>query len=117
MLSLEELRQERDVIRRIDWDLTPQAAFEAYQIKTAEGMKYRSLPETFYFTISHWPGRTTEVLLVKRSLKDSEEICRLPVPEDLVLACLSDAGGAKAPGGQYAVDQAIKDWLAQALRG
>ncbi len=43
MLTLEELKQQREILSEIDWDLDPQAAFEAYQVKSRDSWKYRKL--------------------------------------------------------------------------
>ena len=115
MIDPEQLRGTKDIPKSLDWDMTPQQAFEAYQIKTAEGMKHRNLQDVHYFLISVWKG-VPEVLLVKRTMKDSDEIARLPVPEDLVAACLADQAGDPPAPGQYAVDEPIKEWLKQYLR-
>ena len=110
VITFEELINRRDIIEAIDWDLTPQEAFQAYQIKSIGAWKYRSLPDVYLFVIYVYKGGH-KLLLVKRSLKDTEEIAEIPAPEDLVLACLAEAGGDNVPQGQYAIDDAIKAWI------
>jgi hypothetical protein len=109
------LQQRRDIISRIDWDLTPQEAFEVYQLKGAEGWRHRGLSEAYYFYLSTWQGEA-KVYLVRRSLKQSEEIAQAPVPGDMVEALAARADGQQMPRGQIAIDPAIRQWLRQELK-
>lgn len=115
MMDLEELKRNKTIKNGIDWELTPQEAFEAYQIKTAEGWRYRSLPDTYYFLISVYKG-DARVLLVKRTYKDSEDIAEIGVPSDLLKARLEKEGGDKAPVGHYPVGDEIMSWIRKELR-
>lgn len=110
MLTFEELKRRKDIISRIDWEMTPQKAFEDYQLKSIDAWKKRSLPETFYFCIYVFQGES-KVVLVKRSLKQSEEIAEIPAPPELVAACLERQGGDSPPHGHYAIDEALRVWL------
>ena len=110
MIDFKELIADREIINQIDWDITPQEAFEAYQIKSPGNIRYRSLPDVLYFSIAVFQGQA-EVFLIKRSLKHSEQICLIPVPEDLTAACVARQGGDQAPQGQYAIDDPIRQWL------
>ena len=114
MLTMDELRSRKDIHKLIDWDLTPQEAFEAYQIKSINSWKYRSLPDVAYFYVSVYQGRS-KVVLVKRRLKDSEELAEIPVPSGLVDSCLTAQGGDIPPHGQYAVDGPIREWIKSEL--
>jgi len=113
-MTFAELKKNREITGQIDWDLTPQQAFEAYQIKSINSWKYRNLPPVYYFAVSAWEGRA-RVVLIRRSLKDSQEIAEIPVPADLVAACLGQGQGEPAPSGHHPIDQAIRDWLAAEL--
>ena len=110
MIEFSTLGREKEILKLIDWDLTPQEAFEAYQIKSINAWTYRSLPDVCLFVIYVFK-QEAKVILVKRTLKDSEEICEIPVPKDLLSACVALQGGDHAPGGQYAIDDAIKTWI------
>jgi hypothetical protein len=114
MLTFDELKNRRDILESVDWNLTPQEAFQAYQIKSIDAWKYRSLPDVYYFHISVWQNEA-KVVLVKRTIKDSEEIAVLPVPDDLVTASLPHQAGKPIPHGQYPMDQGIQAWLKKAL--
>ncbi len=114
MLDLNELKARKDIVNQIDWDITPQEAFETYQIKSINAWKQRSLPDLYYFLIYVYKS-VSQVLLVKRSLKDSEEIAEIAVPESLVSACVTAQGGDQAPHGQYFLDDAVRTWLQKEL--
>ena len=114
MLTFDELKERRDIIEAIDWNLTPQEAFQAYQIKSIDAWKHRAPADVYYVYISVWQNEAS-VVLVKRTVKDSEEIAILPVPQDLVTASLPHQPGKPIPHGQYPLDQGIRNWLNKAF--
>lgn len=114
MISFEDLKRDKALQAQIDWDLTPQQAFQAYQIKSIDSIRYRSLPDAYYFCLYVYQGQT-QLALVKRTLKDTEEICIIPAPADLIAATLENQGGAKAPTGQYAMGPALTEWIRREL--
>jgi hypothetical protein len=114
MLTLEELKQKPDILEEIDWELDPQEAFEAYQVKSKESWKYRHLSDVYHFYIDLWKGNA-KVFLMRRSLKSAEDIAEIPLPPDLVNACLEKQAGTKPPSGQYPIDDEIRKWIRSAL--
>lgn len=114
MLTWEQLGQRRDIIEQIDWELTPALAFEAFQIKEAEGWRHRAWSEAYYFYLSVWQGER-KVYLVRRSLKQSEEIASAPVPAQLLEELAASRAGQEMPRGQIALNQAVIEWLRQEL--
>ncbi|MFH1134746.1 MAG: hypothetical protein V1816_01530 [Pseudomonadota bacterium] len=114
MITFNELKHDRRLLSQIDWDLTPQEAFEAYQIKSPQSWKHRALKEACFFQVSVYQG-ASRVVLVKKTYKDSEEIAEAPAPEELVHACLSQAPGGTTPHGAYPLDQGLRDWLQKEL--
>ena len=110
-MTLDELRQTPAVLDRIDWDMTPQEAFETYQVKSPNSWRSRSLPEVYHFAVDVLRGEA-KVVLIRRNLKEAEEVAELPVPPALVSAAL---GGGAPPHGQYPLDDAVKAWLRAAL--
>jgi hypothetical protein len=110
MLTIEQLKGQPEILRRIDWDLDPQEAFEAYQVKSKDSWKYRDLPEVFHFSLYVWKGEA-RVFLVRRSLKSAEDIAEIAVPPELVSACLRKQAGEPVPSGHYAIDDTVRDWI------
>ena len=110
MLDLAGLKKNPDLIQRIDWELTPGEAFDEYQLKSPQNWRRGGGGEVYYLYLSSWQGRN-QVVLVRRSLKESEELAVIQAPEDLVQACLAAGDGNQYPRGQLALDEPLRDWL------
>ena len=116
MLSLEELKQDKELIDAIDWDMTPEDAVRLYLewgnnwasgnyvIRSAQDVSY-------YFVLNTWEVRPV-IYLVKRSSEEAEELAELTLPEELETRCQSEYGTLK---GVFALEGAIKDWLKSEL--
>jgi hypothetical protein len=114
MVEWEKVKKDRDLISQIDWDMTPRQAFEAYQLKSKDNWRHRSLGEVVYFYLSTWQGNN-RVLLVRRGLVQSEELAQAPAPSDMVAACAASQEGEQYPRGQIPLDEALKNWLRKEL--
>ena len=114
MLGLEELKRDRDLVESIDWEMTPRQAFETYQLKSVDNWRHRNLEPVLYFYLSTWKGEP-RVFLVRRSLKESQEIAEIQAPAHLVAACAAGQEGQDMPRGQLPLDQPLRDWLRRQL--
>ncbi|MBF0528066.1 MAG: hypothetical protein HQK55_02100 [Deltaproteobacteria bacterium] len=114
MLTLEDLKTRPDIVSSIDWEMTPQQAFEAYQLKSINAWKYRSLPEVSLFVIYVFKGQA-RLVLVSRTLKDTREIAEIQVPEQLLRSCVTSQGGDNPARGQYPINESLRAWLKQEL--
>ena len=114
MMDLEELKTKKELIEKIDWDMTPQEAFEKYQVKSIGGWKHRHLDEVYYFYIDVWKEKAT-VFLMKRGLKSAEDVAEIKIPENLLNECVAKQAGNPPSRGQYPVDAKIKQWLRKQL--
>ncbi|KIX11837.1 DVU0772 family protein [Dethiosulfatarculus sandiegensis] len=114
MLDLEGLKNNKDLVASIDWDMTPRKAFEEYQLKSVDNWKYHSDSPVCYFYVSTWRGEA-KLLLIRRSLKQSEELAEVSPPEDLMRDCISSQEGEDMPRGQLPLTPALKNWLYQEL--
>jgi hypothetical protein len=118
MWDLEELKGHREIVDRIDWEMTPEKAVETYlEWGTGWSRKGKSVQyadqESLYFVIYGWeapPG----VTLLRRDMKDAEEIARIAAPEELIREAI-DQGGRKPGVGVYAISEELKRWLQTAL--
>ena len=110
MYSPEELKQQKEILSKVDWEMTPQEAFESYQIKSINPWQKRGLEDAYYFAV-YVRQDQPRVFLIRRTLKDSEELAELPVPRDLVVATLPKKEGGGIPHGQYPVEGPVKEWL------
>lgn len=113
-LSWEELKARPDILGRIDWEITPAQAFEAYQIKSSEAHRHRGLGEVYYFYLSVWRGER-RVLLVRRTFTASEEVAEAPAPAGLMERAAGEGEGRDMPRGQLPLSPELKDWLRDEL--
>jgi hypothetical protein len=114
MLNLEGLKRDKQLLAEIDWDMTPRKAFEEYQLKSVDNWKYHSNSPAYYFYVSTWRGEA-KLLLIKRSLKHSEDLAEIDAPEDLMLDCINSQQGEDMPRGQLPLTLALKNWLQKEL--
>jgi hypothetical protein len=114
MFSLAQLKTQPELIARIDWQITPQEAFEAYQLKSPGNSDYRDLQEVYYFYFSSWRGEG-KLVLVRRTYKESETLAELDPPAELAQAALKAGQGADMPRGQLPLDDALLAWLKNEL--
>jgi hypothetical protein len=50
-------------------------------------------------------------MLIRRTMKDSEELAEMPVPKDLVMASLPRKDDGGVPFGHYPLDDPVKEWI------
>lgn len=118
MWNLEELREHREVLDRIDWEMTPEKAVETY-LEWGTGWSRRgdfvsyAGQESYYFVIYDWE-QPPQVTLLRRDTGGVEEIAKFEAPPALVHKCV-DEGGRKPGVGVYAANEALTDWLKTAL--
>jgi len=118
MWDLEELKKHREVLDIIDWDMTPEKAVETFLewgtgwTRKDDFVRYAG-QESLYFVIYDWE-RPHQVTLIRRSVREADEIAKVPVPEQMVLSAIHEAG--RKPGvGVYAITSELKDWLQREL--
>ena len=69
MLTLEELKKDRETVSLIDWDLTPQEAYESYQIKSINSWKSWAVSPgnpTITEVLMNTPGILCLILSIRR---------------------------------------------------
>ena len=116
--DIDELRERRELINRIDWGMTPEKAVDVYLEWGAGWTRGNEFArsgeeESIYFVIYDWeePPRVT---LLRRNSKEVEELAKLEAPEGLIRASIEDAG--RRPGvGVYPLNRALKEWLCREL--
>ncbi len=114
MLDLEGLRQRPELLAAVDWQITPRQAFEAYQLKSTGNWRHGSLPPVLYFYVSCWRGEH-KVVLVRRSLKQSEELAEIAAPAGMISDCCAEREGEMVPRGQAPLSAELRDWLQREL--
>ena len=118
MWGLEELKTHREIIDRLDWEMTPELAVETY-LEWGTGWarkdKFVRFPdqEALYFVIYDWE-KPAQVTLLRRTMKDADEIAKIPVPAEMVARAVQ-AGGRKPGVGVYALTEELAEWLREQL--
>lgn len=116
--DIDELRERRELVNRIDWGMTPEKAVDMYLEWGAGWTRGNEFArsgeeESIYFVIYDWeePPRVT---LLRRNSKEVEELAKLEAPEELIRASIDDAG--RRPGvGVYPLNRGLKEWLCRKL--
>ena len=117
MLTLNELRKNRDLINDIDWDMTPKKAGDLYLEKEA-GLQCSNDPaagnyESTFFVLCD--GEISpRATLVKRSMKEEVELAEIPVPKDLFVAACGEEG-KRLKGTTLPLNDTLKQWLETVL--
>jgi hypothetical protein len=118
MWELEDLKARRDIVNQLDWEMTPEIAIETYlEWGTGWSRKETSVrfpdQESFYFVIYDWE-QPLRVTLIRRDVKEMEEIAKLETPEELIRESIEESG--RKPGvGVHAINEKLKQWLKTAL--
>jgi len=118
MWNLDELREHRDVLDRIDWEMTPEKAVETYLewgtgwSRKDDFVRYAG-QESYYFVIYNWE-EPPQVTLLRRDTGGVEEIAKFQAPPDLVKKSV-DEGGRKPGVGVYAPNEELRKWLEKSL--
>lgn len=117
MLKLEELKKNRNLINKIDWEMTPEDAVILYLEwgnNDCTGGKYaiRSKKDvSYYFVINTW-GKIPKIFLIKRNSDYAQELAEFEMPEDLKEKFLKHMGNLK---GVYSIEGDVRIWLQNEL--
>jgi len=118
MWGLEALKGHREVIDRIDWEMTPEKAVETYLewgtgwSRKDDFVKY-SGQESLYFVIYDWE-KPPQVTLIQRDMREANEIAKIEAPAELIRKAV-DEGGRKPGVGVYSITDELKLWLRAVL--
>ena len=118
MWGLEALKGHREVIDRIDWEMTPEKAVETYLewgtgwSRKDDFVKYPG-QESLYFVIYDWE-KPPQVTLIQRDMREASEIAKIEAPAELIRQAV-DEGGRKPGVGVYAITDELKQWLRAVL--
>ncbi len=114
----EDLKGHRDIVDRIDWDMTPEKAVETFLewgtgwTRKDDFVRYVG-QEAIYFVIYDWEI-PPQVTLIQRTSQEANEIAKIVVPPEMISRAIHEAG--RKPGvGVYAITDEIEQWLREAL--
>lgn len=116
MTTLDQIKQDSNLIDEIDWDMTPEEAVRLYLEwgnNWARGnYVIRSKDdEAVYFVVSTWKEPPL-VYLIRRNSEEAKEVATITMPEEIKKQFMEENGNLK---GVYAVEGAVKDWLKREL--
>ena len=120
MMTINDLKADRQLVNSIDWEMTPEKAVDMYLEWGAgwtRGNDFVSSEntESIYFVLYDWetPPRAT---LIRRTMKEAEEIAKIPVPEELFREACDEDG--RRPGGTvHRLNAKLIDWLCERVNG
>ena len=121
MLSLNELKNDHELLNQIDWSMTPEKAVEMYLewgTGWVRGNDFVSSAndEAVYFVLFDWENEPPLATLIKRTVAGAEEMAKIEVPRDLFdQACREDG---KVPGGTvHPLNLVLKEWVHELVGG
>ena len=115
-MNLEELKQNRDVLNEIDWEMTPEEAVRLYLEwgnNWARGnYVVRSKSDvSHYFVVYTWDA-TPCVMLIRRNSDEAVELASFKMPVSISRSFMEGIGFNK---GVYAVEGEVRNWLKKEL--
>jgi hypothetical protein len=117
MMDLEEIRKDRELINRIDWDMTPEEAVTLYLEwgnNWSHGRRIISKKDvSYYFIVNTWEEPPV-ITLIRRNSDEAVELAIIPMPEALQDRFLNHVGHNQ---GVYAPSDEVKKWLEMEILG
>ncbi|MEW6258519.1 MAG: DVU0772 family protein [Thermodesulfobacteriota bacterium] len=116
MMTLNDIRQNRQLLNEIDWEMTPEEAVRLYLewgnnwargnyvIRSKEDVSH-------YFVVNTWKGRPV-IYLIRRNSEEARDLAQIDIPQPIADRFLDSIGYNK---GVYAVDGELRLWLQQLL--
>ncbi len=120
MLNVEQLRADRKLVNRIDWNMTQEKAIEMYlEWGTGWGRGHDFVShmgqESYYFVLYDWETPPS-VTLLRRTTEGAEEIARIEVPRELFEQAV-EADGYRPGVGVHPLTMALKEWVCDVIAG
>ena len=115
MLSLEDIKNNSELINAIDWDMTPEEAVTLYLEwgnNWSHGRMVKSKKDvSYYFVVNTWetPPR---IYLIRRDMELAEEMAAVDIPDEYRERFLKAVGHHP---GVYSLGEELKRWLMEIL--
>jgi hypothetical protein len=113
MLTLEELKKDRQLIDQINWEMTPEEAVRLYlewgnNWARGDGYVIRSKADfTVYFVVNCW-SKPYFIYLIRRNSDEAEELARFELPARFEKEVCELKG-------VYALERDVQAWLKKEL--
>ena len=118
MMILNEIKNDKNLLNSIDWDMTPEEAVRLYLEwgnNWARGnYVIRSKDDvSHYFVVNTW-GENPIIYLIRRNSDEAVELAEITMPEKLKERFLESIGHNK---GVYSIEGEVREWLQKELYG
>jgi len=118
MTGLEEIRENRELVNMVDWDMTPEEAVVLYLEWGNNWTHGKNLIRSkndvsHYFTVNTWDN-PPKIYLIRRNSEEAVELAAIELPATLRDPFLKSVGYNK---GVYALTDELKAWLEKELTG
>jgi hypothetical protein len=112
MMTLSDIRNDFELLNKIDWKMTPEEAVRLYLewgnnwahsnyvIRSSDDVSY-------YFVVNSWE-EIPVIYLIRRNSEEAIEMAKIALPGGIGDRFLTSIGHNK---GVYAVDGELRDWL------
>ena len=113
MMTLAELKQDRELIDAVNWDMTPEEAVRLYlewgnNWARGDGYVIRSKNDyTTYFVVNCW-AKPYCIYLIRRNSDEAVELAKFELPKEFEKPVCELKG-------VYALDGDLKQWLKKEL--
>lgn len=116
MMALQDIRENRDLVDAIDWDMTPEEAIVLYLEwgnNWSHGRMITSRDDvSHYFAVTSWED-PPKVLFIRRDTQGADELAQFELPEPVKSRFLASIQRHK---GVWGLTDDIRDWLQDELR-
>lgn len=117
MMDLEQLKEKREILNQIDWEMTPEEAVRLY-LEWGNNWAHsnyviRSKSDvTCYFMVYAWEGPPV-IYLIRRNSEQAEELALIRMPGWLAARFREETAHNK---GVYSLDGEVRQWLEGQLK-
>ena len=120
MMTLEEIKSNRDLLNKIDWNMTPEKAVEMYLewgtgwVRGNDFVSHDN-SESFYFVLFDWE-EPHAVTLIHRTMDGAEELAKIKVPEELFQQAWHE-DGIRPGGSVHRLNRELQEWVCKTIGG
>ncbi|MGM0665650.1 MAG: DVU0772 family protein [Thermodesulfobacteriota bacterium] len=115
-MELHEIRNNRNLVEAIDWDMTPEEAIVLYLEwgnNWSHGRMIKSKDDaSHYFVITSWED-PPQVLFIRRNTEGADELARIELPDTVRKRFLKSISHNK---GVWGLTEEVRSWLEDALQ-
>jgi len=116
MMEIQDIREDRDLVDAIDWNMTPEEAIVLYLEwgnNWSHGRMIKSRDDvSHYFAVTSWEN-PPKVLFIRRSTEGADELAQFDLPEPVKGRFLESIQHHK---GVWGITDDIRHWLRDELR-